>query len=357
MCNISKLIREDLQHFSGYLSARKEATKGEIWLNANESPWEENTLVEFEDLNRYPQQQPDTLLTLLSNFYQVDPAQLVMTRGSNEAIDILIRLFCTAGKDAIITFSPTFDMYKICAELQNVRVIDVPLINFQLNLEKIASHLTNNIKLIFICSPNNPTGNIINPLDIAYLCKITKHKCLVIIDEAYIEYANSESLSHIIKNTENLVILRTLSKALGLAAVRIGCLIANSNITESVRKVLPPYPLPQPCIDIAAKKFSDDQMHVVKERIKIIKTQRGLLQNALESISIVNTVWPSETNFLLVQFKLDLSNQLEHYGIVIRDMKSKLNKKYIYRISIGKPEENNKLLKILKIIENQNEKK
>ena len=160
MSNIISIIREELKNFSPYSSARNEASGGQIWLNANESPWRENQDAHFEDLNRYPEQQPRELLEALAGFYKISQDELVVTRGSDEGIDLLFRLFCRSGKDKVIICNPTFGMYEVAARLQGIEIIQVPLVGkeFQLNKIEILANLKDNVKLVFLCSPNNPTG-------------------------------------------------------------------------------------------------------------------------------------------------------------------------------------------------------
>lgn len=358
MNNIIKIIREDLQNFSPYSSARAEASNGQVWLNANESPWSESYRTQLNELNRYPQQQPSELLDALSNFYNISQDQLVVTRGSDEAIDLLFRLFCTPQQDKIITCNPTFGMYEVCANLQTIEVINVSLIgnDFQLNLKEIKSHLSDNVKLIFLCSPNNPTGNLIKEHDITDLCETTKEKCLIVVDEAYIEFSNIQSLTNNVNQYENLVVLRTLSKAFGLAGIRIGCLIGSREIVNWIKKILPPYPLPLPSIEIAISKLDKKNIYKVLDRIERIKKEREILTSALKNMPITKTVWPSEANFLLVELECNIDKKLASRGIVIRNMENKLNTKNVYRISIGLPEENYSLINFLQSIEVQHEK-
>ncbi|HKY69566.1 MAG TPA: histidinol-phosphate transaminase [Gammaproteobacteria bacterium] len=353
MSNIISIIREELKNFSPYSSARNEASGGQIWLNANESPWRENQDAHFEDLNRYPEQQPRELLEALAGFYKISQDELVVTRGSDEGIDLLFRLFCRSGKDKVIICNPTFGMYEVAARLQGIEIIQVPLVGkeFQLNKIEILANLKDNVKLVFLCSPNNPTGTLLNTSDIIELCEATKRQCIIVVDEAYIEFSTQESLSRKINQYNNLVVLRTLSKAFGLAGIRMGCLIANQEITKWVRKILPPYPLPNPSIEIALKKLEPNNIIQMLDRIKTIQVERAILQSRLENLSIIKSVWPSEANFFLIELVRNIDNDLAASGIVLRNMGKRLNLKNVYRISIGTPEENNTLITFLQFIQ------
>lgn len=344
---MNKFIRAELNNFSPYSSARKESRLGGISLHANESPWDVGFANAFSQLNRYPDQQPRDLLEKLAEFYQIRVDQLAVTRGSDEAIDLLIRLCCTPGKDKIITCSPTFGMYEVSAKLQGIQVIDVPLIadDFTPDFGRIKSAVDDSTSIIFLCSPNNPTGNQFNEYDLLALCEAVKDKCLLVIDEAYIEYANQGSLAKYINEHENLVILRTLSKAFGLAALRIGCLLSNACLVEWIKTILPPYPLPTPSVEIALARFDLDD---VLTKVSVIKDERRRMLGELSVLPIVKKVWPSQANFLLLVFSKDIEKRLSDAGFVLRDMTNKMNIQHAYRLSIGKPEENTKLLNLLK---------
>ena len=353
MKNINNIIRKELQNFAPYSSARTEAKSGNIWLNANESGSAQSYASQFNDLNRYPSQQPNELVNELANFYDSRSNQLLITRGSDEAIDLLFRLCCTPQQDKVIVCNPTFGMYEIGAKLQGVEVINIPLItdNYELNLPAIKSSLSAQVKLLFLCSPNNPIGNILKKEDITELCTATMGKSLVVVDEAYIEFASVESLISKIDEYPNLVVLRTLSKAFGLAGIRVGCLIASYEITASAKKILPPYPLPTPCIAIALSKLDSNNVSKMLDRVEKIKKARESMKKKLSKLAIVKKIWRSEANFLLIEFMQNIKDKLIESGIVIRDMQTKLNKKNIYRVTIGLAEENSQFIKLIESIE------
>lgn len=331
----AQFVRQDLQAFTGYQSANKR--NGDIFLNANESPWDDNVEITVKNINRYPAP-PIELGEKLAQRYQIDPEQLCLTRGSNEAIDYLIRLCCLPG-DEIILCPPTFGMYGVCAKLQGVSIREIPLLdNFALNMPALENAQA---KILFLCSPNNPTGNCIDMDDVVRLCQ--KFNGLVIVDEAYIEYAESKSCIREINNQDNLVILRTLSKAYGLASARIGAVISNPALITWLNKILPPYRLSSSATQVAMQVVEQSN----RERIQITIQQRELLQKELKRLSIVRTIYPSEANFLLVEFQQSVEEALAKTGFIIRQSMPNA-----CRISVGTPQQNLALIARLKEINN-----
>lgn len=353
MNEFTSLVRDDLKKFQPYSSARKEATSGSIFLNANESPWNNfESLKNVKDLNRYPDPQPKILIEELANFYQTDTSQILITRGSDEAIDLLVRLFCYAGKDSVIFCPPTYGMYEISARLQGANIILAPLIKnagFQIDLQKIKNLSDSSVKLIFLCSPNNPTGNLLDASAIFDLCKKFSNKTLVVVDEAYIEYAGSESFTQKIKEYKNLVVLRTFSKALGLAGARCGALISHPDLIAWLNKIIAPYPLSKLTVNLALQALSEKNLVNVKNQIESNTFERKKLMNFFSGCSWVKKIWPSQTNFLLMEVK-DSKEILEKClknGIILRDMQNKKGLKNCIRVSIGSPDENYTLIKVL----------
>lgn len=348
---MNNLIRPDLREFNAYSSARDEAKQGKIWLNANESPYNFE-LQEHVLLNRYPEKQPLQLIKLFSELYHVKENQIVLSRGSDEVIDLLIRLFCSAGKDAILTCPPTFGMYAVCAKLQNANVIEVPLSQssgYQLDLNSIISSWTPAVKIIFLCSPNNPTGNLLQQDDILHLCKTFANKSIVVVDEAYIEYADTTSLSAYINEYKNLVILRTLSKAYGLAGLRCGFLLAAEELVRWILKIIAPYPLPSIIIKMISDTLSSARLKQVEQQIQCVRSERTRLEEALKKMSFVKKIWPSKANFVLVEMQdaETIMHQCSENGIILRSMCNKPGLENCLRISIGLPEENTQLINLL----------
>lgn len=349
MSNSINLIRDDLRDFSPYSSARKEVAIGRVWLNANELPWGDNSNPGKAFLNRYPEQQPEILINKMAEYYAVDKEEVLATRGSDEGIDLLIRLFCEAGKDGILLCPPTFGMYEVCAKLQGAQVIKVPLSNrdFALDSDAIMSVWNPKVKLIFLCSPNNPTGNLICTDKIIYLCEKLAGKSIVVIDEAYIEFAQAQSLSKFINKFDNLVVLRTLSKAFGLAAARVGILLANKAILSWLKKILPPYPLSELSIQEALKAFQESGKTGIK--VELIIEERDRLLSKLRKLKITEYVWPSSANFIFIKFKRPIELVCIKQGIVLRNMETKTGIENCMRITIGTPGENLELINLLRL--------
>lgn len=349
--DIIRLIRPDLRQFLPYRSARDEAKAGTIWLNANESPYMLSSNEETA-INRYPDKQPVTLQQKLASLYQVEPDQIVVSRGSDEIIDLLVRLFCVAGEDSIMITSPTYGMYAVSARLQGAGIIDVPLLkerSYQMNLSSMISTWNKNVKIIFICSPNNPTGNLLNREDILLLCEELR-ETIVVVDEAYIDFAETESLSSYINQYPNLIILRTLSKAYGLAGARIGCLLAQQEIAAWVLKILAPYPLPSTIDQIVNHALSEERIRQVQIEIRKTNIEKKVLLEALQSLPFIKQVMPSDANFLCVEMQdpQAILNACAEKGIILRGLLEKKGLEACIRISIGTSAENKALLNVLK---------
>jgi len=347
MHDIINLIRPDLQNYKPYKSARDTTANGKIYLNANESPFDNP-----RGINRYPAKQDQKLLERLSELYNVKTNNIVLSRGSDEAIDLLIRLFCENGRDSIIICPPTYGMYSVYAALQGANIIEIPLQEdkgFQLNMPRIELFTAQNIKLIFLCSPNNPTGNILKKEDIFSLCQ-KFNKSIIVLDEAYIDFANSKSLSNYIEQYPNLVILRTTSKALGLAGARVGVLIAQYSIVQWVLKIIAPYPLSSIVTEFCYDMLSAEKYSNIKKQIAIIKSERKRLFNELKQLVAIEKVYQSDANFILIRLNNaeKLMAACQKNGIILRDVFDKLELKNCVRISIGDVHENTQLIKTLK---------
>ncbi len=343
--SIRDLIRPDLRDFSAYAAA--DANPDLVRLHANESPWAPLELI--DDINRYPDPQPRALLATLADFYRVGTAQVLATRGSDDGIDLLVRCFCRGGEDEIIVCPPTFGMYEIAARIQGAGIRRVPLdadTGFTPDSEGIARSARACTRLVFLCSPNNPTGNLIDPESLAFLCTTLRHRALVVVDEAYIEFSDAPSAAGLLNEFENLVVLRTLSKAFGLAGARCGALLAGEDVIAAVRKLMPPYPLSRPTIALAMRALSDAGRRQVDERVRIIRRERVRVANALRKLISVSCVWPSEANFLLVR-TLDAPRVLQacrDQEILIRDVGAQPGLAGCVRVTIGTPEQNDRLM-------------
>lgn len=337
------LARPEIVTMRAYASARTEQHTGKIWLDANENPWNDTKY------NRYPEPQPASLMLAFSALYNVKKQQLIITRGSDEGIDLLVRLFCNAKKDKVMVCPPTYGMYKIAATIQGVTIIETPLIkenNFSIDRANILRSWQTNTKIIFLCSPNNPTGNLLNTEDILTICKTLEAKSIVVVDEAYIEFSMRESLVKYLDEYPNLVILRTLSKAYGLAGIRCGVTIANIKIIQLMKKMIAPYPLPATIERLILQTL---QKKKTEEQIKVIVRERNKLYQNLSILPSIKKIWKSEANFLLFEahdakkiFAICLS-----HGLVLRNRSNEYGLNNCIRVTVGKPRENKLLLEVI----------
>ena len=324
---------------------------GAIRLNANEAP---ESLWKDEDkhsLNRYPSPRPQNLINELAAFYDISNDQISISRGSTEAIDIIMRTFCIPYKDEILISPPTFDMYKFFANANSIKTNEMPLCeseDFCIDINKLIKNFNDKTKIIFISSPNNPTGTIVSNTDIEYLLKKVKNKAIVVLDEAYIEFSEFKTMTAKINTYENLIILRTLSKAYALAGVRCGAIIANSEISEFIKKILPPFCFATPTIELIKNSIIPENINNAKTQINLIKKEKERVSKELNKTTIVNKVFQSEGNFLLVKFNdiNKLKSTLENTNIIIGFLKYPSLSKFA-RITIGTRDENDALLNLL----------
>ncbi|MHB8679533.1 MAG: histidinol-phosphate transaminase [Rudaea sp.] len=353
MSGVLQLVREDLRSFAGYSSARSVSLSGEIWLNANESPWA-NPADTIACVRRYPEPQPSRLRVALADLYGVEREQLLIGRGSDEAIDLLIRALCAPTRDAVLITPPVFGMYAVCARLQGVRIVEVPLRDeaddFRVDIEAIAQRaLAENVKIVFLCSPGNPAGGQIPATHALALAQKLDGSALVVIDEAYVEFAHAPSLASEISRRDNLAVLRTLSKAHALAAARIGCVIANPALIEVLQRCQAPYPVPAPCSALALEALTTSAIAVTRDRVEIVKREREALRPKLHACSGVRRVYPSQGNFLLVRFDDAAAAfaSLLASGVVVREQRDVPQLGDALRISIGSPGQNRRVFAAL----------
>src|SRR4051812_19091505 len=279
---VLKLARPDILALSAYSSARKESKGGRVWLDANENP--ETPSAHRPLLNRYPEPQPADLVATLAALYTVKPAQVLVTRGSDEGIDLLLRTFCRAGQDAILFTPPTYGMYVVAAGIQGARSVTVPLVrerNFALDVDAVLQAVTPDVKLVFLCSPNNPTGGLLDRAAVLSVVKALAARAVVVIDEAYVDFAGQPSLATEIAGHPNLVILRTLSKAFGLAGARVGTTIADPAIIAVLQKVIAPYPVPTPVLQAALAALTPAGLAASRASVAALLAERGRLAAAL----------------------------------------------------------------------------
>ncbi|KAF1687609.1 histidinol-phosphate transaminase [Pseudoxanthomonas broegbernensis] len=351
--DLLRLVREDLRGFGGYASARTCDLRGEVWLNANESPWA-NPADAAGGSRRYPEPQPPALRQALARLYGCAPEQVLVGRGSDEAIDLLVRALCVPARDAIVTTPPVFGMYAVSARLQDARLIEVPLVDgqagFGVDLEAVAvAAERGGAKLVFLCSPSNPTGGSVPLEGIAALAARLAGRALVVVDEAYGEFSESPSAIALMPAHRNVAVLRTLSKAHALAAARIGTLLADPALVRVLRACQAPYPIPTPCADLAVAGLSQEALARTAARVEQIRGERERLARALAALRGVVRVYPSDGNYLLVRFA-DAGGafaRLLAAGVVVRDQRAAPQLGDALRISLGTPEENDRVLDAL----------
>lgn len=351
--NVLDLARPEVRALTPYASARMEAGEGEVMLNANESPWPAMEM-QGQGLNRYPDPQPLALRARLAHLYGVQEAQVLVGRGSDEAIDLLVRGFCRPGIDAIAVHPPTFGMYAVSAGIQGAQVVSVPLDgDFRLDVDALLAGLPVNVKLLFLCSPNNPTGSLLPLADIQRLADALAGRTLVIVDEAYIEFAETPSATTLLDRYANLGVLRTLSKAWALAGARIGVLLANSDLIALLRRIMTPYPLPTPSVQAALAVLNEAGRRRTRLRVAMLIAERERMANALAALAGVRRVYPSQANFLTVAFDdaAGVYRALVKKGIVVRDVTCFPGLSDALRISIGTPLENTQVLAALSATE------
>ncbi|MGB0908130.1 MAG: histidinol-phosphate transaminase [Maricaulaceae bacterium] len=333
------IARKAIVDFAAY-SARGGAT-GALHLDANESPYAPPPVIGASGYNRYPEQQPPELRARLAGLYGTNPASIMVGRGADEGIEVLLRTFCEAGTDSVLICPPTFGYYKTCADIQGARVIEAPLNeDYTWNAGRVmeTAKRAENLKAIFLCSPNNPTGNSI-ARDLVLTLAKTFPDTLIVIDEAYAEFSPEPSFIPAIADYKNIVVMRTLSKAYALAGVRGGVAIADPRVIDLMLKVLPPYPIARPVEKAILDALSPSAMAVHKSRLEEWLSERARMTDALSQSKFVKTVYPSDANFLLLDVadETGLIAELARYNVKIRDYRKTTG---MMRISIGSPEEN-----------------
>ena len=342
--NIRDLQRENIKNLKPYSTARDEF-KGQasVFLDANENSFGSPLPANY---NRYPDPLQLDLKEAIGKIKGVPIENMFLGNGSDEAIDLLIRAFCNPGLDNIIVLPPTYGMYEVSANINDVEIKSVALLpDFQLDLEKIAETINANTKIIFICSPNNPTGNSINRADIETI--LTNFKGLVVVDEAYINFAKQKTFIQELTEYANLVVLQTFSKAWGLAALRLGMAFSSTPVIDILNKVKPPYNMNQATQDLAFEALKN--VAQVNDWIKQTVIEREQLSESLQKLSIVTKVYPSDANFVLVKTTnpLGIYNRLVEEGIIVRDRSRVVLCEGCLRITIGTREENKQLINIL----------
>ncbi len=341
MVDVNTLVRENVLRLTPYSCARDEF-KGNngVFLDANENP--------YGNLNRYPDPYQKDLKAAISKYKGIAEENIFLGNGSDEIIDLCFRVFCNPGEDKVLTFTPTYGMYEVSAAVNNITVIKIPLNDrFQIDLPDVKTQLTDkNLKLIFICSPNNPTGNSMNYSDVEYI--IRSFNGIVIIDEAYIDFSDQASFIKMIEKYPNLIVMQTFSKAFGLAAVRVGMAFMNSSVIQYFNKLKPPYNISTINQIAALRKLAGTTQ--VEKQVAVIRKERERVINALKKMKITEKIYPTDANFVLIKVKESTAvyNSLVSKKIIIRNRHSVAEN--CLRITIGKKSENDSLLKALNTI-------
>lgn len=343
--NIDTLVRDNIKKLTPYSSARHEFSgAASVFLDANENAFGSPLPVNY---NRYPDPMQLPLKEKISQIKGVPSANIFLGNGSDEAIDLLFRIFCEPGQDNVIIFPPTYGMYEVCAEINNVAIKKVPLTAaFQLDLAATEEAVDAHTKLIFVCSPNNPTGNSIERNDIEVL--LNNFDGLVVVDEAYINYARQKTMIQELTEYPNLVILQTLSKAWGLAGLRLGMAFAGQPVIDYMNRVKYPYNINTATQQLALEALAN--ISSVNNWTRTTVVQKDMLSEALLSLSYTEKVYPSDANFILVKMKnaRQVYDYLSGLGIIVRDRSKVILCDDCLRITIGTPEENNQLMDALK---------
>jgi histidinol-phosphate aminotransferase len=347
MSSVIQLARPAIRDLTPYSAASYE--DGLVRLNANETPWPAPG-GEDSGLNRYPPERPVQLTARLADYYGVEPADLLVTRGSSEAIDLLIRGFCEPGQDAIVINPPTFGMYRVYADIQGARVHEIPLRaeqNYALDTDQIARNWPADGKLLFICSPNNPTGQAFDTEQLKLLCGLLHGRALVVIDAAYAEFTENDGCLDVLNENDNVVVLRTLSKAFGLAGARCGALLGPDDVVSMLSCIMPPYAFSTPCQEAVLACLTPDAKQIVSERCTLLRAERERVAAALAQNTGIEQVYPSDANFLMI--KASDSERVQQLaqtgGVLIRNFGWQIPG--CLRITIGTPEQNNLLIKSL----------
>lgn len=343
MKEVERLIRPDLLTLKPYSSARDDFKgKAEVFIDANENPFDNK-------INRYPDPLQRKLKDQISLIKSIPVDSIFLGNGSDEVLDLIIRLFCVPGTDELIITPPTYGMYKVLAAINNIFITEVPLdSNFQLVVESILKRYNRNSKILFLCSPNNPVGNVLNRKDVIKL--LETFPGIVVIDEAYIDFTNEESYIKLIQTYPNLIVIQTFSKAWGMAGLRLGMAFSNAYTIGQLNKIKPPYNINVLTQEAALEKLQDTK--TFKKNKKLIISERKLLVDQLSLLPIIKKIHQSDANFILAEF--DNANEsyakLLEEGIVVRNRTNEIGCKNCLRITVGTPDENIRIIKTLETL-------
>ncbi|MGN1394010.1 MAG: histidinol-phosphate transaminase [Succinivibrionaceae bacterium] len=341
---IANLATTRVKNLTPYMSARRIGGRGHTFLNANEAPKSASYLLNSLSLNRYPECQPPEVLEAYASYAGVADEKVLVSRGSDESIGLLVRTFCESGKDAILICPPTYGMYSISADTAGVETIEIaPQDNFQPDVEQIKSVFESgkSVKVIFLCSPNNPTGTLLDQILLKEILEFTKDRCLVVVDEAYIEFCPEATAIGLLDQYRNLVITRTLSKAFALAGLRCGFTIADPEVIKMMLKVIDPYPISDPVAQIAIQALSKNGLAILKDRVKELNERKEKFINDIKNLSFVEEIFCDKANYILVRFKdgEEFFDTCVKKGIILRDFHTKPRLRNCVRITIGSDQE------------------
>ncbi len=344
MFDLNKLTRENIKNLVPYSSARDEFSgEAKVFLDANENSLG-SPLTKW--YNRYPDPHQLKLKEAISEVKAIDPQKIFLGNGSDECIDLLYRCFCNPGKDNVIICPPTYGMYEVSANINNVKIRKAPLLdNFQLDLVHLENLTDDDTKIIWICSPNNPTANSMDREDIEMI--LNNYNGLVVVDEAYINFSRQKTFLQELADYPNLVVLQTFSKAWGLAALRVGMAFASKEIIETLNKVKPPYNIGQATQELALKAL--EEVGQVNDMVIELVQMREALKGVFEKLPVIEKVYPSDANFLLIKVKgaKKLYNYLLGKGIVVRDRSNVKLCDDCLRVTVGTEQDNTVLVDAL----------
>ena len=350
---IDSLTCDFVKALTPYESARRLFSGGQYWLNANESPYSNEFELDNSKFNRYPDCQPDTVLNSYADYAGVTKEQVLVSRGADEGIELLIRAFCTPGQDNILICPPTYGMYAISAQTFNIGVVKAPLnSDFSLDFDALKSQAQQEKlpKIVFLCSPNNPTGTSLPQADIENVLALFAGKSLVVVDEAYIEFDADNTQSGLLDKYDNLVVLRTLSKAFALAGIRCGFTLASPEIIQVLLKVIAPYPVSDPVAQIAAQALRVEGISQMRKQVQSLETEKRFLNSELSKLPNAEFVGAQNANFILIRTpdKQAIMDYLVKNGMLIRDQSKQLHLANCLRVTIGNREENQRLMALIK---------
>lgn len=358
--NTNKLLSPHLRQLQPYQSARRLVSGGQHWLNANESPFRADIQLQTPEalaLNRYPDCQPSELLTAYASYAGVSSEQVLCTRGADEGIELLVRTFCQPAQDNIAYCPPTYGMYAISAQTHNIGLCQVPLnADFSLDLNNLFA-LRGQVKLVFICAPNNPTGSQISQNSIKQVLEHFADSALVVIDEAYIEFSDAQSCAQLLADYPNVVVLRTLSKAFALAGLRCGFTLAAPEVVQALLKVIAPYPIAAPVAAIACQALSSAGIANMRQQVATLNQLKRDLAEQLSQYSQLQLIGDQQGNFLLYRCaqSSELLSFLQAQGILVRDQSKQPRLEQTLRISVGNTTQNQALVSaIARFFQDQN---